>query len=164
MTTATRSFLALTAADLMSREVVVIPRNMSLRTAGKMLARSQITGAPVVDDRGQCIGVLSASDFVHQFVDEEKKSLAAQPGEEVCSDWQVMDFDQVPVEEVGCYMTRDPVTTAPSTGIAELARMMLDAHIHRVIVVDAEHRPVGVVSSTDILAAVARIDRSAWKT
>jgi len=30
---------------------------------------------------------------------------------------------------------------------------MLDARIHRLIVVDAEHRPLGVVSSTDVLAA-----------
>jgi len=33
--------------------------------------------------------------------------------------------------------------------------MMIDAHIHRVIVVDEQQRPVGVVSSTDILSAVA---------
>jgi CBS domain-containing protein len=32
--------------------------------------------------------------------------------------------------------------------------MMLDAHIHRVVVVDKERRPLGVVSSTDVLAAV----------
>ncbi len=33
--------------------------------------------------------------------------------------------------------------------------MMLDAHIHRIIVVDAGRRPVGVLSTTDVLAAVA---------
>ena len=33
--------------------------------------------------------------------------------------------------------------------------MMIDAHIHRVIVVDEDRIPVGVVSSTDILAALA---------
>jgi predicted transcriptional regulator len=32
---------------------------------------------------------------------------------------------------------------------------MLDAHVHRVIVVDRQGRPIGVVSSMDILAAVA---------
>jgi CBS domain-containing protein len=52
-------------------------------------------------------------------------------------------------------MTPDPVTAGPLTGIKDLARMMLDAHIHRIIVVDPNHRPIGVVSSTDILAAVA---------
>jgi CBS-domain-containing membrane protein len=34
--------------------------------------------------------------------------------------------------------------------------MMLDAHIHRILVVDHDGKPVGIVSSTDILAALAR--------
>jgi CBS-domain-containing membrane protein len=33
--------------------------------------------------------------------------------------------------------------------------MKLDADIHRVIVVDKEDRPIGIVSSTDVLAAMA---------
>jgi CBS domain-containing protein len=40
--------------------------------------------------------------------------------------------------------------------------MMRDAHIHRVIVVDDRGRPVGVVTSTDILAAVARTDEDGF--
>jgi CBS-domain-containing membrane protein len=32
---------------------------------------------------------------------------------------------------------------------------MIDGHIHRIIVVDEERRPIGVVASTDLLAAVA---------
>ena len=52
-------------------------------------------------------------------------------------------------------MTPDPVTVKPETSILALARMMVDAHIHRVIVVDKERRPIGIVSSTDLLAALA---------
>jgi CBS domain-containing protein len=33
--------------------------------------------------------------------------------------------------------------------------MMLDAHMHRIIVVDEQRSPIGIVSSTDILAAIA---------
>jgi CBS domain-containing protein len=55
-------------------------------------------------------------------------------------------------------MTADPVTAPAATLIGELARMMLDAHIHRVIVVDTQRRPVGVVSATDLLAAIAQAD------
>ena len=36
--------------------------------------------------------------------------------------------------------------------------MMLDAHIHHLIVVDERRRPVGIVTSTDILAAVAYLE------
>jgi CBS domain-containing protein len=35
---------------------------------------------------------------------------------------------------------------------------MLDAHIHRVFILDAQGRPAGVVTATDILAAVADYD------
>ena len=38
---------------------------------------------------------------------------------------------------------------------------MMDAHIHRLIVIDnVSERPIGIVSSMDILAAVARADQS----
>jgi CBS-domain-containing membrane protein len=59
-------------------------------------------------------------------------------------------------EEVHQFMTSDVVSVPPSTGLVALARKMLDAHIHRIIVVDEDGRPVGVVSTTDILAAIAQ--------
>jgi CBS domain-containing protein len=71
----------------------------------------------------------------------------------------VVDVEQLPTDEVRRFMTPDPVTAPPATSIGVLARMMLDTHIHRVIVVDEERRPVGVVSSTDLLAAVAYTER-----
>jgi len=56
-------------------------------------------------------------------------------------------------------MTANVVTVGSQMLLAELARTMIDAHIHRVIVVDEERRPIGVVSSTDVLAALAYCDR-----
>jgi CBS domain-containing protein len=53
------------------------------------------------------------------------------------------------------YMTAQPVTVTSATPIGEMAQMMIDAHIHRVLVVTDGDRACGVVSSTDILAAVA---------
>ena len=53
-------------------------------------------------------------------------------------------------------MTAQPVTVGPTALIGELAQKMVDAHIHRVVVVVDESRPQGIVTSTDVLAAVAR--------
>jgi CBS domain-containing protein len=64
MQTAAKPFLSLTAADLMSTHVMTIPHQMSLRDAARLLSRSNISGAPVVDAEGRCLGVLSSSDFV----------------------------------------------------------------------------------------------------
>ena len=53
-------------------------------------------------------------------------------------------------------MTADPVVAVAGAGIGTLAQMMLDARIHRIVVVDHNEHPIGIVSSTDVLAAVAR--------
>jgi CBS-domain-containing membrane protein len=203
MATTTKPLLALTTSDLMSRDVVKISQDMSLRAAAHLLFENQIGGAPVVDADGRCVGVLCATDFVH-WTEEGAKGLEDGPlpacpylvkgrlltGEQamICTlaegscplqemrpttggrhtavclqpggvlpDWQQVTKN-LPVSAVRRYMTADVVTAGPETPLPELARMMIDGHIHRVIVVDEQHRPVGIVSSTDLLAALAHAE------
>jgi CBS domain-containing protein len=146
---AARSLLDLTAAELMSRPVTTIPHGMSLGEAARLLTGSHISGAPVVDEQGRCIGVLSSSDFVTSAGAEATVSFIAPWGE-------VIDIDDHPGREIHHYMTKQPVTVPPTALVGELARMMVDAHIHRVLVVVEQDRPCGIVTSTDILAAIAR--------
>jgi CBS domain-containing protein len=148
-----KSLLSLKAGDLMSRTLVMVPREMSVRGAARLLSRAQVTGAPVVDAEGACIGVISATDFLNWT--ERDRPAHPDPQACVCSPWQIVEPDKLPEGTVENLMTRDPVTALPATPIVALARMMIDAHIHRVIVVDERQRPIGIVSSTDILGAVA---------
>jgi CBS domain-containing protein len=55
---AEKQFLALTAADLMTAPVMTIPEETSLREAARLLHGAHISGAPVVDADGRCVGVL----------------------------------------------------------------------------------------------------------
>jgi CBS domain-containing protein len=121
----------------------------------------QISGAPVVDEMGECVGVLSATDFMHQLGNGARAACRTMyaVAESVHSPWQLVEMDDLPTDDVSAHMTADPVTVFSGTPIAELARKMTEAHIHRIIVVDGQHRPIGVVSSTDILAAVGHADR-----
>ena len=198
MTTTTRTILDLAATDLMSRDMVTIPRTLSLREAAHLLRQADVTGAPVVDERGRCVGVLSAVDFL-RWAEEDRAAVEVpdirtcryqmkerlEPRQEavvctlsegacplqvmqpatggrriaVClmpydvqSDWQ--QVEDTPDGEVGKYMTRDIVTVKPDTLVKDLARMMIDAHIHRVVVADEHGSPIGVVSTTDVLAAL----------
>lgn len=151
-----KNLLEQTAEDLMSRDLLVIPRHMSVKAAAQQLSSAGVTGAPVVDSNGRCVGVLSAMDvlrFLDQGPHAEQKCSSAC----FCSDWG-LELDSTPVDDVERYMTTDVITASPETPIGTLARTMLDAHIHRVIVVDSQERPIGIVSSTDILAAVAAED------
>jgi CBS domain-containing protein len=197
---------ALTAGDIMSRDVLQIPVSMPLREAARLLLLHQISGAPVVEGGGTCVGVISTIDLLRwaherddasgsnglprpltclfQLTEREPNgevhTLCSLPegvcpiqGKErredggarvvctqphtVLTDWQVVEVENLPTEEVGQFMTCDPVLVTPETSITQLALYMVDAHIHRLIVVDWQQRPIGSVSSTDILAQVARM-------
>jgi CBS domain-containing protein len=152
--------LSLRAEDLMTREVTKIPQEMSLRGAAHLLSLANVTGAPVIDAAGRCVGVLSATDFLHWAEKGYQGDGRCKVPVCVCSDWQMVEMEFIPRDPVRNYMTHDPVLVTPTTHVTELARKMLDAHIHRVIVVDAGNRPVGIVSSTDVLAAIAYADAS----
>jgi CBS domain-containing protein len=200
-----KSLQELTARDLMVQPVVMLPQDMPLRDAAHLLVRNRISGAPVVDGDGKCVGVLSAGDFVRLA----EKRQTAEPGpllpltcsfleraydksgsetwlctlpEGVCPiqlmttgpdgqprivcrqphcvlvDWQTVVVERLPMDHVGCFMTHETVTIKPTASLQETAQRMIDAHIHRLVVVDDHHRPIGIVSSTDVLTALARTD------
>jgi predicted transcriptional regulator len=151
-----KSLTTLTAADLMTTSVVMVPEEMSLRGAAHLFSEFHISGAPVLNKQGKCVGVLSATDFV-AFAEEGERSARRRHTTVSCahSAWEVLDEEQLPHENVQEYMTADPVTVHANCRIGELAQKMVDAHIHRVIVIDHDDKPIGIVTSTDILAALA---------
>lgn len=152
-----KAFETMTAADVMSRDVLVIPEHMDLPTAAHLLTQTHRSGAPVIDADGVCIGVLSTTDFVRWAEHRAGGASEADPlTADVCSDWQVVEPRRWPDNAAASYMTPDPVTAGLHARLPALAGKMIEAHIHRVIIVDEENHPIGIVTSTDILAALAR--------
>lgn len=160
-----KPFLALTARDLMNGEVTSIPRDMGMQAAARWLEKMHVSGAPVVDHEGRCVGVLSSHDFVACCAaNRDRCSLhRAEVNRGPCpsrdgvgSDWQIVELPESVEGMVRDRMTPDPVMARPETPISRLAKMMVDARVHRLIIVDEQHRPLGIVSTTDIVAAVAR--------
>ncbi len=118
-----KPLFALTAADLMSQSIVMVPAHMTLPAAARLLSQSHITGAPVVDEAGRCIGVLSATDFLHWV--ETGKGHCPPPCDAASTysrAWQFLDPDTLPDYEVRAHMTPDPVLVPPATPIGELAQ------------------------------------------
>lgn len=151
--------MSMTAGDLMTPAVVTLPQEMRLAAAARMLRSQQVSGAPVIDHEGRCVGVLSTTDFM-RFAEEACRTgrLPCRTFDALGLEWEMYEPDDLSNNEIRQYMTSDPVTVSPETGIVRMAQMMLDGHIHRLIVVDAERRPIGIVSTTDLLAAIAQGD------
>ena len=75
-------------------------------------------------------------------------------------EWGVVEVEKLPADPIECYMTPDPVTVCADANIKSVALMMVDAHIHRVIVIGDGNRPIGVISASDLLAAIAYADKA----
>lgn len=160
-----KPFRALTAKDLMNDEVIRIPRDMGMQAAARCLGQMHVSGAPVVDEQGRCVGVLSSGDFItccaanRTRCDEHRAEVnrgSCLSPDCVGSEWQMVNVTETIEGLVSDYMTPDPVMARPETPISRLAQMLVDAHIHRVIIVNEQCHPIGIVSTTDIVAAVAR--------
>ena len=88
---------------------------------------------------------------------DDRVVLACQQPHTVLMEWRIAEIASLPAEDVRHYMTAEPVMAVSSDSISTLARQMIDAKVHRVIVVDGDHRPVGIVSSSDLVGALARL-------
>lgn len=154
---AIESFFGLTVADLMTTPVMTIPQETSLREAARLLMGCHISGAPIVDGDGRCLGVVSSSDFITVAGRDESGSSEGSPKTCFISPWgEIIDIDESEDCEIRRFMKTPLVSVTPATLVGECARRMVDAHIHRVLVLAEDDRPCGIVSSTDILAAVSR--------
>ena len=151
--------LSLCAADIMQRNLVRVAAGDTLPEAERKLTEAQVTGAPVIDDTGRVIGVLSIRDISrHRLEDAE---LPADATVEVFDD-ETDETEQITFrrpESGACaadVMTPDVVSVTSSTAIPQIARKMLDAHVHRVLVIE-RGRLLGLISTMDLLGVFASL-------
>ena len=122
----------ITVADVMTREVLVLHAETSLRDAVVYLANQHVSGAPVVDTRGHLTGAISSSDILQ-------------------AESEGLDLDTTPIEEV---MTRRTLTVRPETELREAALAMEYGDVHRLFV-ERDGELMGVISRSDVSRALA---------
>jgi predicted transcriptional regulator len=112
--------------DLMTENPVSVRHGITVREAAVFLTEQGIGAAPVVNDAGRAIGVLSRSDVL----------LAVNAG-----------VEGAPVREV---MTPGIIAVHPEAHALQVSEIMVRCMVRRVFVVDDDGVPVGVVSLTDL--------------
>ena len=148
----------ITAADLMNPEVLTVPQNMTVRELARYLTDNQITGAPVEDQVGRLVGVVSvvdiaavASDGGNVRTDRSSPDFYVRGWEDKLTAEEMKDF-RVDNEDlqVGEIMTPSVFSVGEDATVSQIASTMLRGHLHRVLVTRDE-RPVGIVSTSDLL-------------
>ncbi len=141
-------------ADFMSRKVVSLRPDASVREAEALLAKHGIGGAPVVDEHGRVRGVVSQRDLVRL---EATPATAGQSGEFYTDMEEFRDLAKTPVERHGTpvekVMTTNVIQVGPDAEVAEAARTMRAHRVHRLLVIDGQVL-VGILTAQDLLRAL----------
>lgn len=158
---------ALTAQDIMNPEVLTVGDQMTVRELASFLTDQEISGAPVENENGSLIGVVSVTDIVRAASsggdrlmnghDREAHFYTRGWEEEISAD----ELESLHLENdellVGEIMTPSVFAVEADAPINTVAQSMMDSHLHRLLVVRGE-KVVGIVSTSDMLALLAEAE------
>ena len=143
----------LTVKNIMTRDPITISPDTEIVHAAKLLLEKGINGIPVVDKKGELVGIICQSDLIAQ-----QKRLP------IPSIFTLLDgfiplastkhfekaVQKIAATTVADAMTPNPVSVQTDTSIEGLASLMVDKSFHTLPVVD-EGKLVGVVGKEDVL-------------
>jgi CBS domain-containing membrane protein len=143
--------IGLTCGDIMSRDIVSVQFGTDLEEAWTQLRAHKIKALPVVDNFGRLTGILTVADYLRQMDDTTAAGLAMRlqgllrrtPG-----------THSEKAEVVGQIMSTQVHAARIDTPISELVQNLSDKNMHHIPVLDDSRRVLGMVTQSDIIAAL----------
>ena len=164
-----KHFLKQCAEDVMVRDVTSLRRDDTLANAAYTFLHKRISGAPVVDADGKCVGVLSVTDVLgaaekvaqrqaklaEAFFSRSDLELPATMYEAdlVAVRDRIAPAAEQPVEN---FMVEDIVWVRSDDTMDRVVRDFIDAGIHRVLVINSDGKLVGLITTVDVIAALMK--------
>lgn len=158
----------LTLREIMRADLFTVTPDTRVETLVELLSSRRVTGVPVVDAKGEAVGIVSATDVLIHFAEltaaatgeSRATRLVETASEDYWSDWAEAGGLAIlpqtkawtmPVSEI---MTPMAYSLAPDTPVQEAAGAMYRGAMHRVLVTE-NGKLLGIVTTTDIVKAVA---------
>jgi len=120
--------------NYMNKDMLTLSPEMEILRAGQLLIKSGLSGAPVLDEHGRLVGMLTERDYMQVAL---QGYYHGEPGGLVKK-----------------HMSRNPEFVSPDQSILTLAEMFIQGRFQRYPVVD-NGRLVGVISRQDVMRALA---------
>jgi len=149
----------LTAADVMTTDVITVSPETGVRDIAALLHAKRISGVPVVDAAGRPVGIVTEGDLIlrEPIAGEHRRS------------WWLTLFDDPAVlardytkshgRNAREIMTTPVISVGPTATLAEIAKTLERHRIKRVPVVE-NNKLVGIVARSNLLQALAAADVS----
>jgi CBS domain-containing protein len=133
--------------EIMSFPVITVPPDATVNRAAHLMVEFGISALPVLDPKGNIVGIVSEADLLPLEARADPRSQATPLRATAGSVPQM-------VAEI---MTTNVVSVSATAEVSQAARVMIEAGIKRVPVIQ-EGRLVGIVSRRDLVAVIARND------
>ena len=155
--------------DIMTKEVLTVTPETTVRDAATLLAKKGISGVPVVEGP-KLVGIFSESDILRSLSTVKKDIRMVYPSisplgiafqEEVTQREILEAYGEAGRRPVGDVMTKSVITVDPEATVNDAILLMRDRSINRLPVLD-KGVLVGIVTRGDIIKGLAQ-DRSIGK-
>jgi CBS domain-containing protein len=148
----------LKAKDIMTRDVIVVRPETGIEELAKILVEHKISGAPVVNEDGEIIGIVTENDLISRnkrihiptfirlfdaFIMLERPSKMEE------------EIKKMIATTVGDICTKNVITVSEDTPVEDIATIMAEKKVHLIPVVDGK-RVVGIIGKVDIIKAMAK--------
>ncbi|MBS1848516.1 MAG: CBS domain-containing protein [Actinobacteria bacterium] len=144
-----------TVAAYMTTDVLCVTTEQPVPDAVRALVERGIDGAPVVDEAGRLVGMLSASDVMIQDAHVHLPTVitlfgmsAELPGQAARYD---RDIQRALASKVSELMAHDPSTITADASMSDAATILHDADVSRLPVIDDDGRLIGIIARGDVL-------------
>lgn len=145
----------------MTTDVLTFRPDDNVGDAMARLVDRGVDAAPVVDEAGAVVGIISTGDLIVQETNLHVPTVISLFGASIELPSSKRHFEEdlrrALGATVGDVMTGDPVTIAPDATVEDAATTMHDERVSRLPVV-ADGALVGIVSRTDILRSIISDD------
>jgi CBS domain-containing membrane protein len=141
--------------QVMSRAPVAVSFGMPLQEAWALLRQHRVKALPVVDRAQRVVGIVTLADFMREAGVDRRPEWAQQLREWLrASPASHSDKPEV----VGQIMSRQVRVVSADRPIGDLLPLFASTGHHHVPVLDAERRLVGIITQSDVVRALARLD------
>lgn len=145
------------AAEIMTRRVITIHPDATIREAARLMLQDDISGLPVVDRQGNLVGIVTEGDLLRRTETgtevRRPKWLEFLIGPGVLAD----EYVHTHARRVSEVMSKDPCTVTEDAELEAIVRLMERRRVKRIIVLRAG-KIAGLISRSNLLQALA--DRS----
>jgi CBS domain-containing protein len=144
--------------DIMTRNVISVDADEPVVKAARVMLQNRISGLPVIDAKGELVGVVTEGDFLRRReIGTERRrpkwlEFVVGPGK------LAQEYVQTAGRKVAEIMTPNPWTVGEEDALEDVVEVMERRHIKRLPVIRGG-RMIGIVSRANLMHALASLSR-----